>query len=69
MSAEDGDVNVTFLHPTGPASKFFLPRRADICWIPIDAFYKEVEATFSVSTARYYSFDEKVMNDVNSFFQ
>ena len=61
MSVEDGYVNVTFVRPTGPALKFFLPRRPDICCIPIGAFYKEVEAPSTVSTARYYSFDEKVM--------
>ena len=68
MSVDDGDVNVT-LHLKGPVSKLFLPCHDHIHWIPIDAFYKEVEAPSTVSTARYYSFDEKVMNDVNSFFQ
>ena len=66
---EDGDVNVTFLHPKGSALKFFWPHCDDMHWILIEDFYIEVEAPSTVSTARYYSFHEKVMNDVNNFFQ
>ena len=44
MLVENGDVNVKFLHPKGPALKFFWPCRDDICWIPIEDFYKEIEA-------------------------
>ena len=66
---DDGDVNVKFLHPKGLALKFLWPRRDDICWIPTEDFYKEVESPSTGSTVRYYSFDEKVINDVNNFFQ
>ena len=69
VSVEDGDINVKFLHPKRPALKFFWPCCDDICWIPTEDFHKEVEAPSTGSTARYYSFDEKVMNDVNNFFQ
>ena len=69
VSVENGDVNIKFLHPKGPASKFFWPRRDDICWIPIEDFYGEVDAPSTGSTWRYYSFDEKVMNDIGNFFQ
>lgn len=65
-SVEDGDVNIKFLHPKGPVLKFFCPCHDHICWIPTKDFYKEFEAPF---TDRCYSFDEKVMNDVNNFFQ
>ena len=69
MSVEDDDINVTFSHPKGPVLKFFWPCCDDVSWIPIEDFYKEVEVPSTVSTARYYSFDEKAINDVNNFFQ
>lgn len=65
-SAEDGDASIKFLHQKGPVLKFFCPCRDHICWIPTKDFYREFEAPF---TGRCYSFDEKVMNDVNNFFQ
>ena len=69
MSVEDAEVYVKFLHPKGPVLKFFWPCCDDICCIPIEYFYKEGEAPSTGSTARYYSFEEKVMIDVNNFFQ
>ena len=52
VSVEDDDINVTFSHPKGPVLKFFWPC-CDVSWIPIEDFYKEVEAPSTVSTARY----------------
>ena len=68
MLVEDGDANVNFLDPKGPALKFFWPSHDDICWILTEDFYKEFETPSIGSTARYYSFNEKVMNDFNNSF-
>ena len=39
---ENNDVNVKFMHPKGPASKFFRPRRDDVCWVPAENLICEV---------------------------
>ena len=61
VSVEHLDVNVKFLHPKGPATKFFWPSRDDVCWIPINYVICQVEPPSAGSTARFYSFDD---NDV-----
>ena len=34
IDLDNGDVQVNFLHPKGPAASFHFPKHEDICWIP-----------------------------------
>ena len=42
VSIENNDVNVKFMYPKGPASKFFWPSKDDVCWIPAENLICEV---------------------------
>ena len=50
------NVNVKFLHPKLPASKFFWPTSDDICWVPIENIC-EVNPPKANATGRYYVFE------------
>ena len=41
---ENGDVQVNFLHPEGPAVSYHYPKYPDICWIP----YKDILCSIDV---------------------
>ena len=42
ISIENNGVIVEFMHPRGPASKFFWPSRDSICWGPAENLICEV---------------------------
>ena len=50
VSAENGDVNVRFLHPKGPSVQFSWPNREDTCWVPIHDIITKVEPLSCGST-------------------
>ena len=66
VSVEHSDVNVKFLHPKGPASQFFWPKRDDTCWIPTEHIIKRVDPPSSGSTGRCYSFSSDDIRDIQS---
>ena len=68
VSSEHGDVNMKFLHPKCPSEKFFCPQHDDVCWIPIEDVYCEVDAPSIGSTGRFYCFDKKTMGNTESYF-
>ena len=58
VSVENNDVNVSFMHPKGPATKFFWPSRDDICWVPVENIICEVNAPEASTTGRFYIFEK-----------
>ena len=68
VSNEHGDVNVKFLHPKGPSEKFYWPQRDDVCWVPIEDVYCEVDTPSTRSTGRFYCFDKITMEKAESYF-
>ena len=68
VSVEHSDVNVKFLHPKGPASQFFWPKRDDTCWIPMENIIKTVDPPppSSGSTGRCYCFSSDDIRDIES---
>ena len=69
LSSKHGDVNMNFLHPKGPAAKFFWPQRDDICWNPIEDVYCEVDTPSTGSTGWFYCFDKKTIANIESYFK
>lgn len=60
VSKEDGDVTVKFLHPAGPSSSFYWPKRDDICDVPIPHILAVVEPPHT-STGRTYQFSKECL--------
>ena len=52
----ENSVNVKFMHPKGPASKFFWPSRDDVCWVPAENLICEVNPPDASTTRRLYVF-------------
>lgn len=69
VSVDHGDVNMKFLHPKGPSAKFFWPTREDVCWIPIEDIYGDVNAPSTGSTGRFYCFGDETVKTVESHFE
>ena len=61
---EHNDVNVKFMHPKAPTKTFFWPDFEGVCWIPLNHMICGIKPPSSVSTARYYSFDEADIDQV-----
>ena len=55
---ENNDVNVKFMHPKGPASKFFWPSKDDVCWVPAKNLICEVKPPEASTTGRFYVLEE-----------
>ena len=55
---ENNDVNAKFMHPKGPASKFFWPSKDDACWVPAEMVICEVNPPEASTTGRFYVFQE-----------
>ena len=68
MSSEHGGVNMKFLHSKGPSEKFIWPQQDDECWFPIEDVYCEVAAGLTSSTGRFYCFEIKTMENIESYF-
>ena len=48
-----------FLCPKGLSEKFFWPQCDDVCWIPIEDVYCEIDTPLAGSTGQFYCFDKK----------
>ena len=69
VSSEHGVVNIKFLDPKGPAAKLFSPQHDDICWIPIEDLYCEVDTPSTGSTGgQFYCFNKTIAN-IESYFK
>ena len=53
VSIETNDVDVKFMHPKRPASKFFWPSRDDVCWISVENLICEVSSLEASTTGRF----------------
>ena len=53
VSIETNDVDVKFMHPKRPASKFFWPSRDDVCWISVENLICEVSSLQASTTGRF----------------
>ena len=57
VSIEYNDVNVKFMRPKGPASKFFWPSK-DVCWVPAENLKCKVNPPEASTTGQFYVFEE-----------
>lgn len=62
---DEGDVEVKFLHPHGPAPSFHWPAREDICFIPLNNIISCVSSPTTKASGRMYYFARKEMDSVN----
>ena len=53
---ENNDVNVKFMHPKGPTSKFSWPSRDHFCYVPAKNLICEVNSPEASTTGRFYIF-------------
>lgn len=56
---EEGDVDLLFLHPPGPAASFFWPHHEDSCFIPLEHILCTVSAPQTSSSGRVYYFSQE----------
>ena len=69
-NVSDGDIQVNFLHPYGPAKSFYWPAKQDSCWVPLgNVICKLGPPNLSSSTARRYRFADDDMKSAETFFQ
>lgn len=62
---DDGDVEVKFLHPHGPAPSFHWPSKQDTCYIPLNNIILCVSPPMTKASGRMYYFLEKEMGSIN----
>lgn len=55
----EGDIQVKFMHPHGPASSFHWPTKEDMCWIPLSNVICCVNTPVTKASGRVYYFTER----------
>jgi len=59
LDAENGDVLVHFLHPSGPCRSFYWPKNTDKSWIPIEHILCIVFSNCKRTISFFRTFNEK----------
>ena len=53
-SENEGDVQISFLHPHGPAASFHWPSREDICYVPLQCILRVIVTPSTPNGRQYY---------------
>ena len=58
MDDEEQDLQIQFLHPSGPARNFYWPPRNDTCWVPINNIICKIKSPTTLSGRTYNISDD-----------
>lgn len=63
---EENDVNISSLHPKGPAKSFRFPARSDVLWVPLSQIMQKLELNCSTETIRQYTLAQHLQDQVDA---
>jgi len=54
ITEEENDIQVTFMHPHGPAKSFKWPSKPDVCWVPLEGILSVLRPPVTSNGRQYY---------------
>ncbi|CAH0394865.1 unnamed protein product [Bemisia tabaci] len=64
LHKDEQDVKVRFMHPNGPTTFFYWPRKEDICIVPVSSIISIVDPPRTTTSGRTFVFSQEVIDTV-----